>query len=108
MIVELRVYYCAPTRLPALLDRFRDTTLGFFDTYGIEQIGFWTTAVGADNHTLTYLLKWDSMAQREECWNAFQRDPDWIAARTETEREHPIVTRVENAFLTPTDFSALR
>ena len=29
MIVEMRVYYCAPTRLPALLERFRNTTLGF-------------------------------------------------------------------------------
>lgn len=108
MIVELRVYYCAPTRLPALLDRFRSTTLSFFEKYRIEQIGFWTTVVGPDNHALTYLLKWDSMAQREERWNAFQADPDWIAARGETERERPIVVRVENSFLAPTDFSALR
>ncbi len=108
MIVELRIYRCAPTRLPALLDRFRSTTLSYFQKYGIEQIGFWTTAVGEDNHALTYLLKWESMAQREERWNAFQADPGWIAARAETERERPIVVRVENSFLTPTDFSALR
>ena len=108
MIVELRVYHCAPTRLPALLERFRSTTLSFFEKYGIEQIGFWTTAVGEDNHALTYLLKWTSMADREERWNAFQVDPDWIAARNESESQRPIVVRVENSFLTPTDFSALR
>ncbi len=108
MIVELRVYHCAPTRLPALLDRFRSTTLSFFEKYGIEQVGFWTTAVGDDNHALTYLLKWKSMAEREERWNAFQTDPDWIAARIESESQHPIVVRVENSFLVPTDFSALR
>lgn len=108
MIVEMRVYYCAPTRLPALLERFRGTTLGFFQKYGIEQIGFWTTLVGPDNHALTYLLKWDDMAQREARWNAFQADPDWIAARAETEKDRPIVARIENTFLTPTDFSALR
>lgn len=108
MIVELRVYHCAPTRLPALLERFRSTTLTFFERYGIRQIGFWTTVVGTDNHALTYLLQWDSMAEREERWNAFQSDPDWIAARTESEREKPIVVRVENSFLAPTDFSALR
>lgn len=107
MIVEMRVYYCAPTRLPALLERFRSTTLGFFQKYGIEQIGFWTTLVGPDNHALTYLLKWDDMAQREARWNAFQADPDWIAARAETEKDRPIVARIENTFLTPTDFSAL-
>ncbi|MBP1181140.1 NIPSNAP family protein [Methylobacterium sp. PvR107] len=108
MIVEMRVYYCAPTRLPALLERFRSTTLGFFQKYGIEQIGFWTTLVGPDNHALTYLLKWDDMAQREARWNAFQADPDWIARRAETEKDRAIVARIENTFLTPTDFSALR
>lgn len=108
MIVEMRVYYCAPTRLPALLDRFRSSTLDFFKKHGIEQIGFWTTLVGPDNHTLTYLLKWDSMAQREERWNAFQSDRDWIATRAKTEKDHPIVVRIENSFMTPTDFSALR
>lgn len=108
MIVEMRVYYCAPTRLPALLERFRSTTLGFFQKYGIEQVGFWTTLVGPDNHALTYLLKWDDMGQREARWNAFQADPDWIAARAETEKDRPIVARIENTFLTPTDFSALR
>ena len=108
MIVEMRVYYCAPTRLPALLERFRSTTLGFFQKYGIEQVGFWTTLVGPDNHALTYLLKWDDMAQREARWNAFQADPDWIAARAETEKDRPIVARIENTFLAPTYFSARR
>jgi hypothetical protein len=34
MIVEMRIYHCAPTRLPALLDRFTSITLGFFEKYG--------------------------------------------------------------------------
>jgi hypothetical protein len=108
MIVELRVYHCAPTRLPALLERFRSVTLGFFDKHGIKQIGFWTTLVGADNHALTYMLAWDDMAQREARWNAFQADPEWIKKRHESEKDQPIVARIENSFLTPTDFSALR
>lgn len=108
MIVEMRVYYCAPTRLPALLDRFRNTTLDFFKKYDIEQVGFWTTLVGPDNHALTYLLKWEDMTEREQRWNAFQADPEWIAKRAETEKDRPIVVRIENTFLAPTDFSALR
>ncbi|MCJ2022808.1 NIPSNAP family protein [Methylobacterium sp. J-067] len=108
MIVEMRVYYCAPTRLPALLDRFRTVTMGFFEKYGIEQVGFFTTLVGPDNHALTYFLKWDSLADREQKWNAFQADPEWIAKRAETEKDKPIVARIENTFLAPTDFSALR
>ncbi len=108
MLFELRVYHCLPGRLPALLERFRSTTLGFFSTYGIEQVGFWTTLVGENNHTLTYLLKWQDMADREARWNAFQTDSDWIAKRAESEREKAIVARIENSFLAPTDFSSLR
>jgi hypothetical protein len=108
MIYEMRIYHCAPTRLPALIERFSGTTLGFFDKYGIAQVGFWTTLIGASNHSLTYLLKWESLAEREQKWNAFQADPDWIAKRAASEAERPIVERIESHILTPTAFSALR
>jgi hypothetical protein len=83
-------------------------TLSFFETYGIKQIGFWTTVIGQDNHALTYMLQWSSMAEREERWTAFQTDPKWVAVRSESEREQPIVVRIENSFMAPTEFSALR
>ncbi|NDL63332.1 NIPSNAP family protein [Acerihabitans arboris] len=108
MIVEMRVYHCLPGRLPALQERFRNTTLAFFAQYGIEPVGFWTTLIGPSNHSLTYLLKWQSLADRETRWNAFQSDKDWIAKRTASEADKPIVERIENSFLAPTDFSALR
>src|SRR3546814_10205290 len=87
MIVELRIYHCAPGRLPALHERFTSATLGFFKKHGIEQIGFWTTLAGPTNQSLTYLLKWESLAERERKWNAFQADPDWIAKRAASEAE---------------------
>ncbi|MBD1551636.1 NIPSNAP family protein [Pseudomonas typographi] len=108
MIVEMRTYHCAPGRLPALNERFTQTTLGFFEKYGIRQIGFWTTLAGPSNHTLTYLLQWESLAEREQKWNAFQADPQWIAKRAESEAEKPIVERIENQFLQPTAYSALK
>ncbi|MBV7481862.1 NIPSNAP family protein [Bordetella sp. BOR01] len=108
MIVELRIYHCAPGRLPALHDRFTSATLGFFKKHGIEQIGFWTTLAGPTNQSLTYLLKWESLAERERKWNAFQADPDWIAKRAASEAEKIIVERVENQFLAPTAYSALK
>src|SRR5471030_2948915 len=75
MIVEMRIYHCAPGRLPALNDRFSNITLDFFKKYGIEPIGFWTTLAGPSNHALTYLLKWESLAERETKWNAFRPTP---------------------------------
>ena len=47
MIIELRVYHCLPGRLPALNARFENTTLAFWEKYGIRQVGFFTTLVGA-------------------------------------------------------------
>lgn len=108
MIVELRVYHVLPGRLPALHARFEHTTLGLWHKHGIRQIGFFTTLVGPSHQTLTYLLEWDSLAERETRWNAFASDPDWLAKRAASEAEAPIVERIENSFLTPTAYSAMR
>ncbi|XBS68498.1 NIPSNAP family protein [Acerihabitans sp. KWT182] len=74
------------------------------EKYGIEPIGFWTTLVGESNQSLTYLLKWASLADREARWGAFQADQDWLNKRTASEAQTPIVARIENSFLAPTDF----
>jgi len=108
MIVELRTYHCAPGRLPALHERFTSTTLGFFEKYGIRQVGFWTNLTGATNQSLTYLLQWESLAERESKWNAFQADAEWIAKRAATEAQAIIVERIEVQFMVPTGYSALR
>ncbi len=108
MLHELRIYHCCPGRLPALLDRFERTTLRFWEKHGIRQAGFWTVAVGPSNHALHYLLAWESLAEREARWNAFQADPEWIAARIASEKDGPIVERIENQILLPTRFSAVR
>jgi hypothetical protein len=108
MLYELRIYHCAPGRLPALNQRFVRDTLPLFEKHGIEQAGFFTTLIGASNQTLTYLLKWDSLAERELKWNAFSSDPDWIAKRTASEADGIIVERIDNSFLSPTAYSALR
>ena len=108
MIHELRVYRCLPGRLPALLSRFQTATLPLWQKHGIRQAGFWTTVVGESANELTYMLAWESMAEREAKWVAFQTDPEWIAARDASERDGPINANVSNQFLTPTAFSAVK
>ena len=108
MIHELRIYHCAPGRLPALHDRFQTITLKLWEKYGIRQIGFWTTLIGPSNQTLTYMLQWESLAERETKWNAFASDPEWLIKRAQTEAVAIIVERIENQFLIPTAYSALR
>jgi hypothetical protein len=108
MIYEMRVYRCVPGRLPALLKRFENTTLALWEKHGIRQAGFWTTAVGESNQDLTYLLAWENMGERQQRWDAFQSDPDWISARTASERDGAIVANITNSFLQPTAFSSVK
>jgi hypothetical protein len=108
MIYELRVYSCLPGRLPKLLDRFQNTTLALWQKHGIRQAGFWTTLIGHSNHELTYLLEWESLAERETKWNAFISDPEWLQARDASEAAGQIVERVTNSILKPTAFSSVQ
>ena len=108
MLYELRIYHCVPGRLPDLLKRFETITLGIWRRHGIEQAGFWTTGIGDSNQTLHYFLKWDSLADREKKWAAFQADPEWIKQRAETEANGPIVASITNTILQPTSFSSVK
>jgi hypothetical protein len=108
MIYETRVYRCLPGRLPALLKRFETTTLKLWDKHGLKPVGFFTTLVGESNQELTYLLAWESLAERDKRWNAFQSDPEWIAARAKSEEDGPIVGNIVNQLLVPTSFSSVK
>ena len=108
MIYEKRIYRCVPGRLPALLNRFDTITLKLFEKHGIKQAGFFTTLIGQSNQELTYFLAWDSLADREKKWAAFQADPDWISARAKTEADGQIVDNIVSQLLTPTAFSAVK
>ena len=108
MIYEMRTYHCMPGRLPALLKRFETDTLALWKKHGIRQAGFWTVLVGDSNLKLIFMIAWESMAEREQKWNAFQADPGLAASRAETEREGVIIQRASNEFLKPTAFSSVQ
>ena len=108
MLYEMRVYYCLPGRLPALNKRFSEVTTKIWERMGIRQVGFFTDYIGEHNQKLTYILAWESLAERETKWNAFQADAEWIKKRAESEADGPIVAQVANSILSPTAFSALK
>jgi hypothetical protein len=108
MIYEMRVYRAVPGRLPALISRFQNQTLRIWEKHGIRQAGFWTTLVGESNQQLTYMLAWNSMAERDERWEAFRADPEWIATVAETEKDGQLVQEIRNQLLAPTAFSSVR
>jgi hypothetical protein len=107
-IYELRIYHAMPGRLPALLSRFQNHTLQIWEKHGIRQAGFWTTLIGESESRLTYLLAWDSIADRQERWSAFLTDPEWIAIKSETEKDGQLVQNISNELLAPTAFSSVK
>jgi hypothetical protein len=107
VLYELRTYEVLPGRMPALLQRFENLTGRMFERHGIRAVGYWTDMVGR-NDSLTYILAWENLTEREARWGAFQRDPEWIAGRAKSEESGPIVARVINTIMQPTTFSALQ
>jgi hypothetical protein len=108
MIYEMRVYRCLPGRLPALLKRFESVTLKLWEKHGIRPAGFFTTLIGESNQELTYMLAWESLAERDTKWTAFQGDADWIAARAKSEVDGQIIGNIVSQLLVPTAFSSVK
>jgi hypothetical protein len=108
VIYEMRVYRCLPGRLPNLLKRFETVTLNIWKRHGIRQAGFFTTLIGESNQELTYFLAWESLAERDRIWNAFQADPEWISKRAESEKDGPIISNIVSQLLQPTGFSSVK
>lgn len=108
MIYEWREYRTAPGKMPQLKERFRSTTLKFFEKHGIEVVGFWEAELGGDTASLYYLLQWPDLATREKVWGAFQQDPQWQEARAASEKDGPLLQGIHTMILKPTDFSPMK
>ena len=108
MIYETRIYETNPGRLPALNERFRSHTMRIFEKHGIKNIGYWTSEVGEFSDRLTYIIAFDDQGHREKAWEAFRNDPEWNKVRSASEADGPIVKRVFNNLLAPTDYSPLQ
>lgn len=109
MIYELRVYRTLPGQMPKLLERFREHTVAIWTRLGIRPVGFWVTAVGEHEGTdLTYMLAWESFADRQARWSTFQTDPQWKQVKSDSEQAGFLIANIRNELLAPTDFSALK
>jgi hypothetical protein len=110
-IFELRKYYAMPGKLDALNARFRDHTCALFQKHGMELVGFWTPTEDPEsdgNRILVYILAFPSKEAKAASWKAFQSDPDWIKARTESEKDGKLVEKVESTLMSATDYSAIK
>jgi hypothetical protein len=101
---EMRTYFAAPGKLEALQARFRNHTLKLFEKHGMTNIGYWAPVENPDNK-LVYILAYPDREAREKSWKEFMADPDWNAARAESEKNGKLVDKMESVYMKATDFS---
>jgi len=106
-LFEMRVYYAAEGKLDALHARFRDHTRKLFEKHGMTNLGYFVPTGENPERKLVYFLAYPDKAARDASWKGFMDDPAWKKAYADSHREGVLVARVENAFLTATDYSAL-
>ena len=109
-LFELRTYSTLPGRLPNLLVRFRDHTTALFEKHGMTNVGYWVPAEGQEGagNTLIYMLAHASPEAAKKSWDGFRADPEWVKARTESEKDGKIVDKVVSVMMQPTDFSKMK
>ncbi len=103
-VFEMRTYHAAEGKLDALHARFRDHTMALFEKHGITNIGYWVPIENTDN-VLIYVLAYPSREARDVSWKAFMSDPDWKQAQSASEVSGKLVTKVDQLFMSATDFS---
>lgn len=108
-VFELRTYTTPTGLLPNLDTRFRDHTMELFKKHGAKNWLYFhkTSDQPAADTTLIYFLTHQSRDAAKASLDGFRKDPAWIAAKTESEKNGSLTIKdgVKSLFLVPTDYS---
>ena len=108
-VFELRIYTAAPGKMDALQARFRNHTMKLFEKHGMTNVAYWTELnPKGGEEKLYYVLAYPSKEAADKAWAAFRNDPDWKKAKDASEKDGPLVKKVESIYLRPTDFSPMK
>ena len=98
MLYELRIYHMHEGKMEDIHRRIHEVTLDLFAKHGIRVVNFWEDATGKE--TLYYVVEYEDMATREQRWNGFAADPLWQQAKLASEAHGPIVSKIDQFFMT--------
>jgi len=108
-VFEMRTYYAAPGKMKDVHARFRDHTCKLLEKHGMTLIGFWVpTNEKESEEVLIYIVAHPSEEAAKKSWDAFRKDEEWLKVKKESEKDGPILTKVEFKFFNPTDYSKIK
>lgn len=109
-VFELRTYESdTPATLRRKVQMFGDGEMAIFRRLGMVPVFFGTPVAGANQPHLSYMLGYESLAQREKLWQAFLADPEWLKMRAKPGlSDAEIVSNISASFLRPLPFSAVK
>lgn len=111
-VFELMVYHTKPGKVPALVSVFQNVSK-LQAKHGLHAIGYWVPQDGppAWNDTFVYLIADSSEADAQKHWDALHADPAFLPYRAAAV---PLIQTVngqfavDEVFMQPTDFSAMK
>lgn len=109
-IFELRTYQSQS--IPARQKKaamFNSGEIGIFQRLGMRPVFIGESVIGPREPNITYMLSFDSLAEREKLWQAFSNDSEWKQLSAPPElKDAQIVANISNTILRPLPFSPLR
>jgi hypothetical protein len=108
-IFELRTYQnqsrIAQQKKAAM---FNNGEIAIFQRLGMAPVFIGESVVGPRQPNITYMLSFDSLAEREKHWQAFSADPEWKKISSPPElKDAQIVANISNTLWRPLPFSPL-
>jgi NIPSNAP len=108
-VFELRIYEGATDQdHRRKVEMMQSGESEIFTKAGVEQVFYSETLIGPRLPSLTYMLAFDSLADRDTKWAAFRGSDDWKSYSTQPKYSfEPIVSNISNFILTPTAYSQI-
>jgi hypothetical protein len=110
-VFELMVYHTLPGKVPALESIFRDVSK-LQAKHGLDVVGYWVPQDDpAWANTFVYLVAHRSQEEAKKNWDALHADPAFPAYRAQAAQlieKAGEDYKVDEVFMRPADFSALK
>jgi hypothetical protein len=103
MIIEMRTYTLHPGKTQEFLALYEAEGLALHTKY-LKMLGYFMSDIGSLNQLIT-MWGYESMAERETLRAKLYSDPAWVAFGPKT---LPLIQKMENTILKPTQFSPMR